>query len=157
TGVNKAKIGDINISKTVAPVLRLIALKFMGTRNNSVHIETNIPDDVKIIGSTIGFHQIFLNLFFNAIDAMPKGGTLTVSAKQDGANCVISIKDTGEGIPEDIQKKIFDPFFTTKGSKTGKGTGIGLHVVSTEVKKHKGQIHVYSTPGNGAEFIITVP
>ncbi|MBI5894837.1 MAG: hypothetical protein HZB24_02075, partial [Desulfobacterales bacterium] len=101
--------------------------------------------------------QCLMNLFFNAIEAMPKGGTLTVT----GGNIVndkrvwLSITDTGNGIkPEDLPR-IFEPFYSTKGN--GKGVGLGLSMVYGIIREHNGTIEVQSEPGKGSTFKMVLP
>ncbi len=105
--------------------------------------------------------QVFMNLFLNAVDAMPNGGTLTVGTKsvtdEKGAvECLeISVADTGEGIhPEDMER-MFEPFFTTK--ERGRGTGLGLFVSYGIVEQHGGYIDVTSEVGKGTTFIVRLP
>lgn len=115
-------------------------------------------------------HQVLLNLCVNARDAMPKGGTLTVTATSlqvddnyaamtpgsaPGRYLMIKVTDTGTGIPPEVVDKIFDPFFTTK--EHGKGTGLGLSTVLSIVKSHGGFLNVYSEPGNGTTFSVCFP
>jgi len=100
-------------------------------------------------------NQIFMNILSNAIDAIDEKGTIIISTSLSSKIMRISIKDTGQGIPENIRQKIFDPFFTTKG--VGKGTGLGLSICQSIIEKHKGNIKVKSEEGKGTEFIISLP
>ncbi len=100
-------------------------------------------------------NQVFMNLLSNAVDAIDDKGTITISTSLSDSLIKISIKDTGQGIPENIRKKIFDPFFTTKG--VGKGTGLGLSISQSIIEKHKGTMTYKSEPGKGTEFIILIP
>ncbi len=114
----------------------------------------NIPElfvDVNQIKSVIN------NLALNAADAMPDGGELRIETSfiEEENSVLISFKDTGSGISEENLGKIFDPFFTTK--EPGKGTGLGLAVIYGIIERHNGRIKVISTPGNGTEFLITMP
>jgi len=97
-----------------------------------------------------------MNLVANAIDAIPGEGKIYISGQYSNAdnNVTIRIKDTGTGIPSDIQEKIFDPFFTTKDA--GKGTGLGLYITYNIIKSLNGDIKVNSAPNQGAEFTITL-
>ncbi len=99
--------------------------------------------------------QVFMNILMNAIQAIPEKGKVTISTKVKGEFAEISIKDTGNGISEEVQKKIFDPSFTTKD--VGEGTGLGLSIVYGIIKQHNGEIKLNSTIGVGTEFIITLP
>jgi len=95
--------------------------------------------------------QIFLNLFKNALEAMPAGGKLSVSAFPQGQTLVISVSDTGSGIPEGVD--IFQPFITTKSH----GTGLGLSVVRELLSAHGGTISYTSKKGEGTTFQIVLP
>src|SRR5205085_1136029 len=103
--------------------------------------------------------QVLLNLANNALDAMPKGGVLTVrsrSVKHEGAAAArIEITDTGTGIPVEIQDRVFEPFFTTKAR--GRGTGLGLSLVQEIVAKHNGDVRFETAPGRGTTFVVTLP
>jgi two-component system NtrC family sensor kinase len=102
--------------------------------------------------------QVLLNLMKNAADAMPKGGTITVSADYhaDPGEFVIAVRDEGSGIPPEIMDRIFSPFFSTKA--VGKGTGLGLAICYGIVKIHRGQIRAYNnTDGPGATVEIVLP
>jgi two-component system NtrC family sensor kinase len=114
-------------------------------------------DSLNVRGDVNQLQQCFLNVIFNAIEAMPDGGQLTVSSKLDtekGCAQVI-VKDSGCGIPEKYLNSVFDPFFTTKGE--GEGTGLGLSIVYGIVKGHEGHIDVYSKEGRGSTFILNFP
>jgi PAS domain S-box-containing protein len=136
-----------------------------------IRSESNVARDVwPIMGDPTQLHQVLLNLCVNARDAMPNGGTLTISAEnvlidehyvkmnqqgRSGQHVVIKVTDTGTGIPPVIRDRIFDPFFTTK--EMGKGTGLGLATVMTIVRSHGGFINVYSEVGNGTTFKVHFP
>jgi signal transduction histidine kinase len=103
--------------------------------------------------------QVFLNLFLNAKDAMPAGGTLTITTG-NGHNVRVTVADTGGGIAQEHIHRIYDPFFTTKNKpKTGHsgGTGLGLSVTYGIIQEHAGKIHVDSLPGEGTTFTMEFP
>src|SRR5262249_48388989 len=118
-------------------------------------------------GDSGEIEQALVNLILNAIDAMPNGGELSLSTElvlreargksgEKPASCVlITVADTGVGIPESIQARIFEPFFTTKTEK--RGTGLGLPSVCGIVQHHKGEIQVHSVLGQGTRFTIYLP
>lgn len=112
-----------------------------------------------VLGDPHQLEQVFLNILKNAVDAMPAGGTITVSAglrEQEIGSCVeIRFRDTGVGIPPQHLPRIFDPFFTTKD--VGNGTGLGLSVSYGIVRAHGGSIDVTSEVGKGTTFIIALP
>jgi signal transduction histidine kinase len=99
--------------------------------------------------------QVFLNLFLNARDAMPKGGWLTIVTKTAGATATIEVADTGSGIPEEQLSRIYDPFFSTK--EIGKGTGLGLSITYGIVQEHGGTITCESAVGQGTRFTLALP
>jgi PAS domain S-box-containing protein len=137
----------------------------------SVEFELDCPADLwTITGNATQLHQVLLNLCVNARDAMPGGGKLSVQIEntmvdeayaarkleaRPGPYVVITVTDTGAGIPREIQEKIFDPFFTTK--EPGKGTGLGLSTTLAIVKSHDGFIDCHSVPGKGAVFKVYFP
>jgi two-component system NtrC family sensor kinase len=100
--------------------------------------------------------QVFLVLMVNASEAMPNGGVLEVTTQLEagGEHCWLRVKDTGGGIPAEAMPRIFDPFFTTKEDQNR--TGLGLAVAHSIVEQHAGEIAVRSTPGEGAEFTVTL-
>jgi signal transduction histidine kinase len=98
--------------------------------------------------------EVLTNILFNAVDAMPNGGTITVRTWHEGGAVLVSVTDTGIGIPEDVQSRIFDPFFSTKGTL---GTGLGLSVGYGIVGQHGGHITVDSVIGQGSTFTLCFP
>jgi signal transduction histidine kinase len=100
-------------------------------------------------------NQVWTNLVHNALQAMDHKGTLTVGLSREGGEAVVSIGDTGCGIPEEIRSRIFDAFFTTKAA--GEGTGLGLDIVRKIVEKHQGRIEVDSEVGRGTTFTVRLP
>jgi len=109
--------------------------------------------DVEVDPSQL--HQVLVNLVVNAIQAMPRGGTLTVATEAREARICLSVEDTGIGMSQEVQKRIFLPFFTTKD--VDEGTGLGLPVVHGIVAAHGGEIGVVSSPGRGSRFEVRFP
>jgi len=99
--------------------------------------------------------QVFLNLFLNARDAMPRGGWLAVSTKIENQAVVIEVADTGSGIPSEHLARIYDPFFTTKS--IGQGTGLGLSIAYGIIREHDGTMQVESSVGQGTRFTLRLP
>jgi len=98
-------------------------------------------------------HQVLINLLKNALEAMPRGGEITITTRVREAKAEISVADTGEGIAPEVAAHIFQPYFTTKE----KGTGIGLAICQSIIAEHSGVIQVDSTPGKGTTFTILLP
>ncbi len=100
-------------------------------------------------------NQVFLNLLANAVQAIAGKGQIFIKTFSDGEIVTISIRDTGAGMTPEVRKHIFEPFFTTK--PVGEGTGLGLPITYGIIEAHDGNIEVYSEPGMGTEFVITLP
>ncbi len=98
--------------------------------------------------------EVFLNLLNNALDAMPRGGELSIQTTLKSGQVLVFIADSGIGIPFDIQQKIFDPFYTTKGKL---GNGLGLSIAKEIIEKYRGSIHVDSAPQKGSIFMVELP
>ena len=120
------------------------------------HIEVvqELGDVPPLMGNPAELQEVFLNLVFNAIDAMPQGGTLTLASWAEDGDVCVAVKDTGVGIPENIRPKIFDPFFTTKGPQS---SGLGLSVSYGIVRRHGGEITVESRVAQGTTFTVKLP
>ncbi len=108
-----------------------------------------------VVGVEHKLQQVFLNLFLNAKDAMPKGGWLSVGTRVEGDHVVAEVADTGSGIPNEYLGRIYDPFFTTKA--IGQGTGLGLSIIYGIVREHEGSIDCESVVGQGTRFVLSLP
>jgi len=118
-----------------------------------VQIKADLAADLPELGCDMT--QVVLNLAKNALDAMPRGGTLAITSALSEGSIVVTVSDTGIGMSENVRKRIFDPFFTTK--EPGKGTGLGLAICHDIVEKHQGSIGVTSAEGKGTAFTIKLP
>jgi len=137
----------------------------------TIRIKEEMARDLwNVAGDPTQLHQVLLNLCLNARDAMPQGGVLTLRAEnadidsqyagmnpdaKPGPHVVVTVMDTGSGIPVALKERVFEPFFTTK--ETGKGTGLGLSTSISIVKGHGGFVHLYSEEGRGTTFKVHVP
>lgn len=108
----------------------------------------------RVRGNPSELYEVLVNLIKNALEAMPKGGVLTISPENRPEHVLLSISDTGEGISEENRQRLFQPFFTTKGEKS---SGLGLSSSYGIIKKHQGDMVVNSGPGKGATFTIILP
>ena len=144
---------SLDVNKVIQETLGLIEHQLkQGTVTSKLDLETSLP---RIKGNAGKLQQVFLNLFLNARDAMPSGGTLAVRTSCVDGLVRITVADTGTGISQESLSRIFDPFFTTKGAR--KGTGLGLSVSYGIVQEHGGEIEVSSRPGEGTHFELTFP
>jgi PAS domain S-box-containing protein len=143
----------VDINTILDEILLLHRKQF---RENDIIISMDLSGGLDLVyASKNQLRQVFLNMFKNAGDAMPNGGTLTVKTSTRDREIVIEISDTGIGIKEENISKIFDAFFTTKSSV--KGVGLGLSVCYGFIIEHGGDIKAESTEGAGTTFVITLP
>jgi signal transduction histidine kinase len=145
----------IELNEILDAVIRLVRHKI---ELQNIHLTTRLHAGVIMIrGNANRLQQTFLNLIFNAIEAMPGGGQLSILSQLDDTKhqLKIEIRDNGSGIAEEHLDHIFDPFFSTK--KEGEGTGLGLSIVYGVVHNHGGKIRVISKEGTGTVFSLTFP
>jgi two-component system NtrC family sensor kinase len=143
----------VSISEVVTATLKLVGneLALTGVRSR-VSLAPALPP---VSGNPRNLQQVFLNLFLNAIQAMPQGGEMDVEAHREDGFVRVAVRDTGVGISEENLDKIFEPFFTTK--EAGEGTGLGLSVSYGIVANHGGRIEVSSRLGEGSTFSVFLP
>jgi len=145
--------GPCDVNTVINDVLALLEHQF---RNGSIQVRKELATSIPAVqGVEHKLQQVFLNLFLNARDAMPKGGWLTIVTRAERGVAVIEVADTGSGIPAEQLSRIYDPFFTTKA--IGKGTGLGLSITYGIVQEHGGTISCDSQVGQGTRFSIRVP
>lgn len=152
---SETKTEYLRINRLIAETIQLVKNQ---TKLSKIKLVENIgPNLPPIYGDRQLLIQVFLNLFINAIDAMPNGGVLTVSIIEEKKTgfLAVQVSDSGVGIPEHVLKSIFNPFFTTK--PVGSGTGLGLSVSRGIIEKHGGHIDVESKVGQGATFTVFLP
>jgi PAS domain S-box-containing protein len=139
---------EIDLNQAIEDALALVVAQ---ARVDQSRITRDLaPSLPPILGNSNEVQQVVINLATNALDAMPGGGTLTLSShvvdEEGGSFVCLEVRDTGEGIPSEIAEKIFDPFFTTK--PPGKGTGLGLSLTHEILEKHSAVLEVTSRPGD---------
>ncbi|MGA3212702.1 MAG: ATP-binding protein [Terriglobales bacterium] len=148
---------QVDLNKIIQDTLTLVEHQFKVSKIRVDHdLAASLP---RIQGNTGKLQQVFLNLFLNARDAMPAGGTLRVVSR-NGDNVSIAISDSGVGIAQEHIHRIYDPFFTTKNSASEgqrRGTGLGLAVTYGIIQEHAGKIRVESEPGHGTTFHLEFP
>lgn len=145
--------GPVNLAAVLDQTLR-----FMGHQIQKAKVQVTVDEKdgpLMIEGYPNQLQQVFVNLIVNALDAMPKGGKLTVAIKKFRDRAHMHFQDNGVGMEAGLADHIFDPFFTTK--EVGKGTGLGLAVVYNIMQEHRGNIEVESDLGAGTTFILSFP
>jgi PAS domain S-box-containing protein len=151
TAANERVPVDLNV--VIADVLGLLEHQFEIHR---IQVRRElVPGAAMVHGMEHKLQQVFLNLFLNAKDAMPKGGWLSVATRVESGRIVAEVGDTGAGIPSEHLTRIYDPFFTTK--IIGEGTGLGLSMSYGIVREHEGTIECDSTVGQGTRFTLALP
>jgi two-component system cell cycle sensor histidine kinase/response regulator CckA len=137
-------------------VIENLASILQQAAGESTVLITKLDSTATLVNADEGqLEQVLLNLVLNSKDAMPHGGTLTISTSVEGSGVVLRVTDTGVGMDRLTSERIFEPFFTTK--VCGQGTGLGLATVYGVVTQHHGSLQVESTPGNGTTMTITFP
>jgi signal transduction histidine kinase/ActR/RegA family two-component response regulator len=122
-------------------------------RGVSIDVETQLLPTPLIPGSESALREMLTNMIFNAVDAMPQGGKITLRSRHEG-HVVIEVVDTGTGMTEEVRSRCLEPFFTTKGEE---GTGLGLPMVYGIASRHDGTIEIESIPGKGTTFRVLLP
>ncbi len=144
---------ELDLNRVIRETATLVEHQF---EKIGVAMRMNMADDLPSVRGDSGkLQQVFLNLFINARDAMPAGGTLTVRTWGEAGFAHVEVADTGQGIPSEHIARIYDPFFTTKAPK--KGTGLGLSITYGIVHEHNGLIEVESAVGLGTRFRLEFP
>jgi signal transduction histidine kinase/DNA-binding response OmpR family regulator len=154
----QAQLLPVDLNPLVEQVLELTQARWRSMpQGRGIHIEVvkqlapNLP---QVLGAEGELREALTNLIFNAVDAMPEGGTLTLHTTLQGTNVLLEVTDTGVGMDEETRRKCLEPFYTTKGER---GTGLGLAMVYGTVKRHSAEIDIRSEPGKGTTFSIHVP
>jgi signal transduction histidine kinase len=119
-----------------------------------IRVEVDFQNVPVIMGDAARLRDAITNLIFNAVDAMPEGGTLTLRTRVKDKNVLLEVSDTGIGMTDEVRRSCFEPFFTTKSQH---GTGLGLAMVFGIVKHHSGTIDIASKPGKGTTFTLRLP
>jgi len=146
---------DLNeIIQSVAEITRPRWEDQMQAEGRNVQLVTHTAEIPRVAGNAAEIREVLTNLIFNALDAMPAGGTITLSTGQKDGAATICVQDSGAGMPEEIQLRVFDPFFTTKGPQN---SGLGLSTSYGIILRHGGAISVESEPGAGTTFTIALP
>ncbi|HMJ06926.1 MAG TPA: response regulator [Chthoniobacterales bacterium] len=119
-----------------------------------IEMQTNLTETPPILADAAELRDALMNLIFNAVDAMPKGGVIRLSTSYSDQRVVVQVRDGGIGMPEEVRRHCLEPFFTTKGEA---GTGLGLAMVYGIVERHGGEIEIETEPGFGTTFVLSFP
>lgn len=120
----------------------------------TISVELDLAKLPSISGNAAELREVATNLIFNAVDAMPAGGTITLRSSAEDGHAVLEVSDTGAGMSDEVRSRCLEPFFSTKGEK---GTGLGLSMVFGIIKRHEGTVEIESTLGKGTTFRIRLP
>jgi len=148
--LDRAPIQEVDIRPGIEDTIILLKHKL-----KEIDVSVEFAESLYgVVAAGRDLNQVWTNLIDNAADAMDGQGKLTITARNDGGEVVVTIADTGTGIPDEVASRIFDPFFTTK--EPGKGTGLGLHTVHNIVTRSGGTITVTTSP-TGTAFVVRLP
>ena len=120
----------------------------------AIHTVTELGRIPAVIGSAADLREALTNLIFNAVDAMPRGGTITLRTRDDNSRVTLEVADTGMGMTEEVRRRCLEPFFTTKGDH---GTGLGLSMVYGILQRHGGTVDIQTALRRGTTFILSMP
>jgi len=148
----KLELGALlqEVARLTAPAWRDAAQQ----QGRQIDLTVETDEDTTIEGSAPDLREAFTNLVFNAVDALPGGGTIELRAVRRGNHADAEVRDSGVGMSPDVRARIFEPFFTTKGAR---GLGLGLSMVFGVVERHSGRVEVDSAPGRGTTFRLSFP
>lgn len=147
----------VDFAELLPDVARLTAPRWRDgaqVEGRAITMRIEVAGDPTIEGWPWRLREALTNLIFNAVDAMPVGGTIELIARRVGGEVELIVRDDGIGMTPEVQDRVFEPFFTTKGDR---GSGLGLAQVFTIVEAHRGQVTLESTPGRGTAILITLP
>jgi signal transduction histidine kinase len=144
----------VDINQLVRNVLQVHQAQLGADGRPAIATELQLADKLgKVAADPELLHRALANLVLNAIDAMPRGGTLTLRTRAGTDSCFIDVTDTGTGLSKEECDRLFTPYYTTKEH----GTGLGLAIAQSVVSDHQGRIAVKSAPGQGTTFVIELP
>jgi CheY-like chemotaxis protein/anti-sigma regulatory factor (Ser/Thr protein kinase) len=142
--------GPVNLARCIDEAVALTRPRWWSQALASgvtIRVETDVADALPaIVGDEAELREMLTNLIFNAVDAMPEGGTIVVRARPDGDGVRVEVADTGVGMTEEVRRRCLEAFFSTKGQA---GSGLGLSLVHAAVERHRGTLEIESRPGAG--------
>jgi len=147
----------VDLAKLVQQAVSLTEPKWRGltqARGITVDVQTNFKTYPIVAVDESALREVLMNLLFNAVDAMPEGGCVSIETAIEKDRAVLRVADTGTGMTETVRRRCLEPFFSTKGEH---GTGLGLSMVYGIIERHRGQLEIESTLGKGTTFVIRLP
>ena len=147
----------VDLAKIIHQAVELTEPKWRSqtqAKGLTVDVMVEMREAPFVAGEESALREVLTNLIFNAVDAMPQGGSITLIAEIEGNDAVIRIRDTGTGMTETVRQRCLEPFFSTKGEH---GTGLGLSMVYGIIERHRGKLEIESAVGHGTTFIIRIP
>ncbi|MBK5242940.1 hybrid sensor histidine kinase/response regulator [Clostridium sp.] len=154
---NNDDFETLNIDSVISDAIDLTRSKWLTEsifKGININIIKSLKSNAQVQGNITEIREVFINIITNAIDAMPKGGTIQAITKNKSNSVIIELKDNGMGMNKEIQKRIIEPFFTTKGNS---GSGLGLSISYTIILSHKGTMKIESKENVGTSFIMKLP
>lgn len=144
----------VDLAKIVQQAVSLTEPKWRNqtqAKGLTVEVTAEVKASPFVAGEESSLREVLTNLIFNAVDAMPEGGRISLETSVDGDDAIVRVRDTGTGMTESVRQRCLEPFFSTKGER---GTGLGLSMVYGIVERHRGKLEIESTAGQGTTFII---
>jgi signal transduction histidine kinase len=154
---NDANKRPVDLSEVVEQVARLTRPRWRDqalARGVTIRVENQLADVPLILGQDSDLRQALTNLIFNSVDALTTGGLIAMRTRVDGDEIVVEVSDTGEGMTDEVRRRCLDPYFTTKGNN---GSGLGLPMVLTIVKRHGGNLSIESMVAQGTTVTLRLP
>jgi CheY-like chemotaxis protein len=154
---NEQSVQTLDFNELVRQTLELTRHKWESlahARGTPIAVQLEAEAKEPMLGSPAELREVLTNLVFNAVDAMPHGGQLSLRAWSTATDLYFSVRDTGVGMSDSTRRRLFEPFFTTKGER---GTGLGLSVTFGIIQRYGGEITVESEPGHGSTFTVRLP
>lgn len=147
----------VDLAKIVQQAVSLTEPKWRNqtqARGLTIEVAVEVSASPFVAGQESALREVLTNLIFNAVDAMPEGGRISLETSIEGDDALVRVRDTGTGMTESVRQRCLEPFFSTKGER---GTGLGLSMVYGIVERHRGKLEIESAPGQGTTFIIHLP
>jgi CheY-like chemotaxis protein len=147
----------IDLNEVIEQAVPLTQPKWKGQAladGRTITVELDLAKTPPISGNAAELREVAINLIFNAVDAMPDGGTITLRSASENEQAVLEVTDTGSGMSKEVRTRCLEPFFSTKGEN---GTGLGLSMVFGIIQRHEGSIEIESELGKGTTFRVRLP